>query len=105
MDTVKFEGYKDNKFCEDWEDYQVNYTLFRLIYPILFVFIINGPISYLLTKAVTNLRIRAMPKHSKVEFIMIFIFETIGIGFTFLISTAVQQYWDQSDIWNKGIDY
>ena len=64
LDQIKFEGFKDKNFCGEWEAYQTNYQLFRIIYPILFVFIINGPVSYLLTRAVTNLRIRVMPKHS-----------------------------------------
>lgn len=46
-----------------------------------------------------------MPKHSKVEFFCIFLFECIGIGFTFLISTAVQQAWDNSDQWHRGIGH
>lgn len=87
--AVKFEGFGDRQFCTEWNDAQAEYFWYRLVYPVLFVFVLNGPVAYLLTSAVASLRIRAMPKHSKVEFLCIFLFECIGIGFTFLVSTAL----------------
>lgn len=106
LDQVKFEGYGDRLFCKEWDDLQVEYFWFRLVYPVLIVFIVNGVVAYLLSKAVVNLRINTIARHSKVEFFSIFVYECISIGFAFLATTAVQQVLNEPiDQWHRGLDY
>lgn len=89
LDQIKFEGYDDRLFCQEWVDQQMEYFWFRLVYPILIVFIFNGLVAYLLSKGVASLRVKTIARHSKVEFVCVFIYECISIGFAFLITTAI----------------
>lgn len=84
----------------------MEYFWFRMVYPVLIVFVVNGVVAYLLSKGVVNLRINTIARHSKVEFFSVFVYECISIGFAFLVTTAVQQVQDEpADQWHRGLDY
>lgn len=90
LEKVKFDSYDDRLLCKEWNDQQTEYFWYRLVYPILIVFIFNGLFSYLLSKGAISLKVKTVGGHSKVEFVAVFIYECISIGLAFMITTAIQ---------------
>lgn len=56
LDTVRFTGLGDRALCKEWNDYQIEYFWFRMVYPVLIVILINGLVAYLIGNAVVGMK-------------------------------------------------